>query len=365
VGWVLAVVSTLLLVACTTQALLPYSETMPPVVLATLAAAGVKDVRGHYRAAVCARLPAARPCDQVLVRLPGETPARAPVPPPDLAQRYRLVFVPGLLADCVERLVQSFADVMDSLRQAGFAVHYVQGAGRGASAANAQQLARQLAALGEDPRPLLVFAYSKGLPDMLEMLVHAPAMSPQIAAIVSLVGGSPLVDNLHGLYRTWLVPLPLPGCAPGTGEELRDLQRETRLAWWAQYRPAVRVPVFSLVALPRPERVSPALTALHAELGAVDPRNDGQLLWYDAVVVPGWLLGYVNADHWALALPLHQQLPALAFLFRDDVPRLALIEAAMEVVDGILRAASGQKPQRWCYPHALLRRCGRGSCLYP
>jgi hypothetical protein len=69
VGWGLAVVSTLLLMACTAQTLVPYSETMPPVVLATLAAAGVEDVRGRYRAAVCVRVPAARPCDQVLIRL--------------------------------------------------------------------------------------------------------------------------------------------------------------------------------------------------------------------------------------------------------------------------------------------------------
>src|SRR5262245_2319364 len=51
---------------------------------------------------------------------------------------------------------------------------------------------------------------------------------------------------------------------------------------------------------PGPERISPALAALHSALSAVDPRNDGRLLWYDAVVAPGWLLGYVNADHWAL-----------------------------------------------------------------
>jgi len=343
-GWVLAVVSMLLLVTCTTKTLVPYSETMPPVVLAPLAAAGVEDMRGRYRAAVCARLPAARPCDQVLVRLPGETPDGVTGTPPDLAQRYRLVFVPGLFADCVARVVQPLADIMDPLRHTGFEVYCFQVAGRGSSAEHAQQLARQLAALGEDPRPLLVFAYSKGLPDMLELLVHAPAVSHQIAALVSLAGavnGSPLVDNLHGLYRTWLAALPLPGCAQGTGEERRDLRRETRLAWWLQHRQAVRVPGFSLVALPRPEHVSPVLAALHAELGAVDPRNDGQLLWYDAVVAPGRLLGYVNADHWAIAMPLRQQLPALAFLFQDDVPRLTLIEAAIEVVDSILRAASG------------------------
>jgi hypothetical protein len=70
------------------------------------------------------------------------------------------------------------------------------------------------------------------------------------------------------------------------------------------------------------------------------PTNDGQLIWYDAVVAPGSLLGHVNADHWAIAMPLTQQLPALAFLFQDDVPRLALIEAAIEVVDDILRVSS-------------------------
>jgi hypothetical protein len=184
---------------------------LAPVVLAPLAVAGVEDLRGRYRAAVCARLPAAWPCDQVLVRRPGETPTAATVPPPDLAQRYRLVFVPGLLADCVQQFIQPFADVMAALRQAGFVVHYIQGAGRGTAAANAQHLARQFAALGDDPRPLLVFAYSKGLPDMLELLVHEPSASHQIAALVSLAGaanGSPLVDNLQGLYRTWLAALP-------------------------------------------------------------------------------------------------------------------------------------------------------------
>jgi len=44
----------------------------------------------------------------------------------------------------------------------------------------------------------------------------------------------------------------------------------------------------------------------------------------------------VNADHWSLAVSPSHKFPALAGLFRDDVPRTALLEAAIEVVDGAL-----------------------------
>lgn len=59
---------------------------------------------------------------------------------------------------------------------------------------------------------------------------------------------------------------------------------------------AIGVPVFSIVAVPRPGHVSPVLSTKHAKLAEMDPRNDGQLLWYDAIAVRGNLLGYVNAD---------------------------------------------------------------------
>jgi hypothetical protein len=48
------------------------------------------------------------------------------------------------------------------------------------------------------------------------------------------------------------------------------------------------------------------------------------------------LLGYVNADHLAIAVPASQQLPALSFLFKDDIPRTALVRAAIEVVAGTM-----------------------------
>ena len=91
------------------------------------------------------------------------------------------------------------------------------------------------------------------------------------------------------------------------------------------------MPIFSIVALPKGDRVSPILKQTYEKLAGIDPRNDGLLLWYDTIVTRGYLLGYVNADHLAIAVPASQQLPALSFLFKVDVPRPALVRAAIEV----------------------------------
>jgi hypothetical protein len=72
----------------------------------------------------------------------------------------------------------------------------------------------------------------------------------------------------------------------------------------------------------------------------VSARNDGKLLWIDQIAPRSYLLGYANADHWAVAIPVAQELPQLAFLFRDDVPRTALVKAAIEIVAEVLDSRS-------------------------
>ena len=185
--------------------------------------------------------------------------------------------------------------------------------------------------------PMVV--YSKGLPDVLELLLRYPHTSQHIAAVISIAGaanGSLVADELYEIYRKWLARFPMPGCERGTGEEVRDLRRDVRLEWWSRNRSAIAVPIFSIVAVPGPDRVSPILKPTYEKLAAIDPRNDGEILWYDAVVTRGYLLGYVNADHLAISVPASQQLPALSFLFKDNVPRPALVKAAIEVVAGTL-----------------------------
>ncbi len=66
-----------------------------------------------------------------------------------------------------------------------------------------------------------------------------------------------------------------------------------------------------------------------AALAEIDPRNDGQLLFYDQVIPGATLLGYANADHWAVAVPIEEKHPLLAMLVTgyNRFPRDLLVEA--------------------------------------
>ena len=307
---------------------------MPPIVLANLDDAGVRDLRHLYRAAVCGQLPDSATCDELILRFPNEASASGLSRQPDIKDRYRIAFVPGFFSDCLNGIFYPFTDVIADLTGLGFVVHNLPTFGRASSAANAERLATELAQLSPDPKPFIMVVYSKGLPDVLELLLRYPQTSQHIAAIISIAGaanGSALADELYEIYRDWLARLPISGCDRGTGEEVRDLRRDVRLEWWAQHRSAITVPIFSIVAVPKADRVSPILKQTYAKLAGIDPRNDGLLLWYDTIVTRGYLLGYVNADHLAVAIPASQQIPALSFLFKDSVPRPALVRAAIEV----------------------------------
>jgi hypothetical protein len=311
-------------------------DAIPPYTIVGIRDAGVRDLRGEFRAAVCARLPSDGPaCENVLLRLAGESAATALPPVENLAERFRIAFVPGLFSECFEAFARPFADAQADLQSKGFAVDYFQVAGRGSSARNAQQLAEHFRIASNDARPIIIFAYSKGLVDLLEFMVQFPEHARQIAAVVAVAGasnGSPLADQMHAVYRAVGASFPLPGCAPGTGEELIDLQPDARIAWWQRHGESITVPLFALVAAPEPDRVSPATRASYRQLAKVDVRNDGKLLWQDQIPPRSYLLGYVNADHWSIAVPVAAGIPQAAFLFRDDTPRAALIGGALDVV---------------------------------
>jgi hypothetical protein len=331
----LSAFAALFLFGCVSKSLPLAEETMPPIVLATLGDAGIRDIRHLYRAAVCGQLPAGSlPCEELLLRFPGEASLGRPLEQRDIVDRYRIALVPGIFNDCFNGTFRPFTDVIENLKNSGFAVNDFRTAGRASSAENAQLLAKQLAGLSPDPRAWIMVVYSKGLPDVLELLLRYPQASQQVAAIVSIAGasnGSPIADELYEFYQNWLANLPIPGCDRGTGSEVQDLRRDVRLEWWQRNRSAIRVPIFSLVAVPKADRVSPILKRTYEKLSGIDPRNDGQLLWYDALVTRGYLLGYVNADHLGVAIAASQQAPALSFLFKDDVPRPALVRAAIDV----------------------------------
>lgn len=317
-------------------------EVLPPATAQAVHAAGVRDLRGSYRAEACRRLgslPSA--CNRALRQFAGE-PSPVALPPVHyLTQHYRIVFVPGFYSECFEPYLRPFADVMQDLQKDGFRTDYFDVYGRGTVSQNAARLAQQFYDAADDPRSTIVFAYSKGLVDTLEMLLRYPDLAGNVAAVVSVAGaakGSPLADQLHTLYQTLGVWLPLPGCAAGNGIEINDLRQSVRQQWWKAHGAALTVPLYALVAAPQPERISTATWATHQQLALTDPHNDGYLLWQDQIPPASRLLGFVNADHWTIAVPVDAQLPLLSFFFRDETPRTVIIQSAITLVAQTLNA---------------------------
>ncbi len=320
-----------------------------PMVTSTIGRAGVRDLRAAYRNALCAALDGlpGRGCEDLLRRVGTEPPAPAQPPTPfaEIGRRYRVGIVPGLFAECLPPESRPFVGAAARLRAQGVEVIEFTVGGRAGVKQNAERLARQFDEVPDGP-PLIVVGYSKGLPDMLEMAVVRPDLQARIAAVISVAGavqGSVLATPYGALYRSTLMYLPLRHCKPGDGSELRDLDRNARAVWWRNHGADVTAPVYSIVALPDGDRVSPILRATYDDIAEVDARNDGQLIWSDAVVAPGALLGYVNADHWGIAMPLSQAFPALAAEFRDDVPRAEVLGAAIQTVVLDLESGAGRR----------------------
>ncbi len=112
------------------------------------------------------------------------------------------------------------------------------------------------------------------------------------------------------------------------------------MAWLAQHPLPGDVHYYSVVTFPAPERISSILESSYKKLSRVDARNDSQVIFYDEVIPGSSLLGYINADHWALAVPIARTHPTVGALFvtQNAYPREALIEAILRFVEEDLAA---------------------------
>ena len=61
----------------------------------------------------------------------------------------------------------------------------------------------------------------------------------------------------------------------------------------------------------------------------------GQVIFYDQIIPGSTLLGYLNADHWAAAVPIAAEHPFIGrhFVDQNDFPREAIAEALMRFVE--------------------------------
>ena len=327
------------LFGCRTQ-LLPYNLEVPAQTMRTVGAPDPVDGRRRFREIFCALLARENGfetgplgCEKQLHRLVDEAPVMdPPAPLPAHDTRYRVLTVPGLFGECLP--VLPFAEASARLQRRGYRIEPLVVSGRSSADHNAAQIADAIRAieLAPDDRLLLV-GHSKGAVDALHFLANYPDLAKRVDGVVSVAGainGSPIANRMARHYERWAADVSVNGCLAGDGGAFESLRRPVRLQWLSRHPLPDDVARFSVVAFTDKDNSAHVLRPFWKDLARIDPRNDGQLLFFDQVIPGATVLGYANADHFAVAVPFDEQsdwVSAANALGHAPFPRGVLLEA--------------------------------------
>ena len=194
----------------------------------------------------------------------------------------------------------------------GYHIDNVGVSGMASSPENAAVIAEAVAKQEIGPFDRLVLmGYSKGTTDILHFLVKYPDLAHRVSAVLSVAGavnGSPLADRYaEASYDNWFVSLSFGRCRPGDGGVLDSLSRIRQFQWLATHPLPQQVRYYSLATFTRYENVQLHQRLTYKLLEPIEPLNDGQLLYFDQIIPGSSLLGYVNADHWTVAVPVEEE----------------------------------------------------------
>lgn len=341
--------------ACAKKPLQPYSVDTPPLALVPASEAGLLDKRARFREIYCAVLearkhgiPDYRPCEDALNRIgdePAGTGKTVDLGPSN--RRLMAVVVAGIGYECFEQWLQPPGSVAQQVRPFGYDVVMLKVDALSSTGNNARQIRDAIMAMPADTTPprLVLVGYSKGAPDILEAVVAYPEIRPRIAAVVSAagtIGGSALANDAEQYQADLLRHFPGSTCNSGDAGGVNSLRPAIRRQWLASHPLPREMRYYSLVTFPQPERISSILKSSYNKLARIDARNDSQMIFYDQVVPGSTLMGYINADHWALAVPIARSHSTIGSLFvtQNAYPREALMEALLRFVEEDLREGS-------------------------
>lgn len=349
------IAAALILGACATKPLVPFSTDTPPLVLVPAAQAGVQDKRGRFREIYCAVLEARkrdvpdwRPCDDALSRVGSEPPGTGrPVNLGPSARPLIAAMVAGIGYECFEKWLEAPGTTANHVRRFGYDMTLLKVDALSSSANNARQIRDAIMAMpdGAGAPRLVLIGYSKGAPDILEAVVAFPEIRRRVAAVVSTagaIGGSALANDATQYQADLLRHFPGANCTSGDAGGVDSLRPATRREWLARNPLPREVAYYSLVTFPQPDRISSILTSSYDKLARIDARNDSQMIFYDQIIPASTLVGYINADHWALAVPIARTHSTIASMFvtQNAYPREALAEALLRFVEEDLTALS-------------------------
>lgn len=310
----------------------------------------VSDDRGRFREIFCGvmadhgdELPDYRLCEEAL-RLTGneEGATGEPVPLGPAGSNHLVLAVPGLGWNCFAEWLDLTGSVAEHLASIGYELRMVPVDGLSSTTHNAGMIRDYVAGLPEEDanRRLILIGYSKGAPDILTAIVDYPELARRVDAVVSLagaVGGSPLSEDATQAQANMLTVVPGSQCEEedGDNDAVRSLLPDVRQAWLAENPLPDSIRYYTAITFPEPDRISWALRNSHLILGETDIRNDTQLVIFDQMVPGSKVFAVVNADHWAIAVPVTRSHSIIGgtLVNRNDYPREAFMEALLRYLE--------------------------------
>jgi pimeloyl-ACP methyl ester carboxylesterase len=345
-----------MLAACASAPMAPPADTVSELDR-VIASQDLTDGRGRFREVFCTVLgehgraqPDFRSCDQALRALGTEAGSTGKSISLEASRSdYMLLMVPGLGWDCFQEWLHLSGSISKHAAAYGYDVREIPVNGLSSSTYNARLIRDFINALPTEDagREIVLIGYSNGTPDILEALHDYPELADRVAAVVSLSGavrGSPLATDASQAMANMLTMVPGAKCEEddGDNEAVTSLQPEVRQRWMATRSLPGNIRYYSVITYPEPEQISRVLKRSYARLSAIDPRNDSQIIIFDQILPRSTLVAFVNADHWAIAVPIAREHGALGktLVNHNDFPREAFMEALFRYVEEDLAAGA-------------------------